>query len=501
MRVLCLGWHRFLSVLVVVFCASIIIAGCGGGGGDGSGGSGDGGAPRNTTGDVRVTLTDPPTCKVPAGPYTNVWVTITKVRVHTSGQAGPEDGGWVDVVDRTDDPMQVDLLALSSADDACLLATLGSSTGLPAGRIQQIRLHLLANNLGPDEAVPEPNACGDGNGYNCAIFDDGTVKMLNLSSQAKTGIKIPSGQIAGGGIDLMAGQATDINIDFNACKSIVEQGNGNLRLKPTLHAGEVSLSNEAISGTVVDAITQQPIPDIKLFVLAEQPDTEHIDRVIQQTLASDTNGTFIMCPVPVGDYDVVVAGVSHDNTAYGPTVTLSVPAGTDMGNIPVLRTALESQEAFPGEIQGLVTAAMDGTGADADMVLSALQEVPVDGGTRLVAIPLFDGSTPNMATDSTDECPLGIIGANCVSYSLFVPASNPLVATFDPLGTSYPLDAPADPALYRVNAQAFIPDGGGELNCSPSSLITPPDLTIPSDLIVMDGVMATADDLAFTGCQ
>ncbi len=493
MPVLCLGWYRFLSVLVGVLCASIMLAGCGGGGGDD-------GTPNATTREVTVTLTDPPTCEVPAGPYTNVWVTITKVRVHTSAQAGPEDGGWVDVVDLTHNPMQVDLFALASADNACLFATLGSSTGLPAGRIQQIRLHLMPNE--PNEDAPQPNACDDGNGdniYNCAVTDEGPIE-LKLSSQAKTGIKIPPGRIAGGGIDLMAGQATDINIDFNACSSIVELGNGGLRLKPTLHAGEVSLSNEAISGTVVDAMTQLPIPDINLFVLAEQPDTENIDRVIQQTLASDINGTFIMCPVPVGDYDVVVAGVSDDNTAYGPTVTLDVPAGSDMGNIPVLRSAPEGQDAFPGEIQGLVTAAMAGTGADADIVLSALQDVPVDGGTRLVTIPLFDGATPNAATDSTNDCPLGLDGANCVAYSLLVPASNPLVATFDPNGTPYP-DAPAiDPALYRVNAQAFVPDSGSQENCSPPSLTTALD-DMGDDLIVTGGNPTTAETIAFAGCQ
>jgi hypothetical protein len=190
----------------------------------------------------------------------------------------------------------------------------------------------------------------------------------------------------------------------------------------------------------------------------------------------------------------VVAGVSDDNTAYGPTVTLDVPAGTDMGNIPVLRAAPDGQDASPGEIEGLVTATVD-----ADIVLSALQDVMVAGGTRLVTIPMFDGSTPNVATDSVEECE--IVGANCVSYRLIVPASNLLVATFDPIGTPYP-DAPAiDPTFYRVNAQAFVPDSGGEVNCSPSSLVTPPDLTMPSDLMVTDGGMTMAGPLDYTGCQ
>ena len=44
-----------------------------------------------------------------------------------------------------------------------------------------------------------------------------------------------------------AGQTKDLNIDFNACASIVQQGNGQFRLKPVLHAGEVSLDSRAES--------------------------------------------------------------------------------------------------------------------------------------------------------------------------------------------------------------------------------------------------------------
>jgi hypothetical protein len=43
----------------------------------------------------------------------------------------------------------------------------------------------------------------------------------------------------------------DLDLDFNACRSIVRQGNSKYRLKPVLHAREVA-QQSAISGTAID---------------------------------------------------------------------------------------------------------------------------------------------------------------------------------------------------------------------------------------------------------
>ena len=220
------------------------LAGCSGdgGGGSGSGGGGGGGTttsgPTTQSGEVRVTLSDPPICKGPQSDLNRVWVTITLVRAHLSSTVAPDDSGWVNLVDLRDNPKQIDLL--STSDTTCVLTMLGSTTGLPPGAYQQIRLHLLSNTPASGERTPSPNMCakvGGAGGFNCVELMDGSQQLLRLSSEAQTGIKIPPGQIAGGAIRLTAGQAADINIDFDACRSIVLQGNGAFRLKPTLHAG------------------------------------------------------------------------------------------------------------------------------------------------------------------------------------------------------------------------------------------------------------------------
>src|SRR4051812_19699385 len=94
---------------------------------------------------------------------------------------------------------------------------------------------------------------------NCVELTNGARQLIRLISEAQTGIKIPPEQIAGGTITLTAGQPADINLDFDACRSIVLLSTGAFRLKPTLHAGKITLMTPAISGQVIDANTRQPI--------------------------------------------------------------------------------------------------------------------------------------------------------------------------------------------------------------------------------------------------
>src|SRR5262245_24984752 len=308
------------------------LAGCdgssvgGGGGGTGGGGGGGGTTPPGSTtpsGAVRVTLSDPPICKAPQSDLNRVFVTITLVRAHLSSTAAPDDSGWVNLVDLRSNPQQIDLL--STPDTTCVLTVLGSTTGLPAGAYQQIRLHLLSNTPAQSEAAPAPNACAGTGGFNCVELMGGSRQLLRLSSEAQTGIKIPPEQITGGAITLTAGQAADINIDFDACQSIVLQGNGAFRLKPTLHAGQVVLTTQANSGQVIDANTRQPIANATVIVMAEQPDAGGIDRVVQQTLASTLQGTFSLCPLSPGNYDIVIGALSTNGAVmYNPTIIFGV---------------------------------------------------------------------------------------------------------------------------------------------------------------------------------
>jgi hypothetical protein len=470
-------------LLAGVVLTLVVLASCGGGTQT---------TQQPTTGGVNLTLSDPPTCKAPIGDFTHVWVTVARVRAHISSDADPNASGWVDLVDLRSSPKQIDLLSIG--DTTCTLATLGSTTGLPPGDYQQIRLYLLSNNPTGGEATPSPNNCG-ANGYNCAQLEGGSTQTLLLSSEDKTGIKIPPGRITGGAITIEAGKTVDINIDFSACQSILRQGNGQFRLKPTLHAGEVSLTTDSISGKVVDNVTGNPIPNATIIVSAEQPDSEGIDRVILQRTANSADGTFALCPLPSGSYDIVVAATSGAGVTYNATITFQVPTGTALGNIPL--TPETGASTSPAEIQGEVsTAATAGTATGSDIALSAFQEATPSGGSAtLVTIPLLPGSTENTATEALLTCGTG---TKCASYSLYVPASNPMVGTYTTSGTVYASPALGD-VLYRVDARAFVPGSGGTTNCSPSSLTTNQD-NQGNPLKATAGTFVTAQTLAFTGC-
>jgi uncharacterized protein DUF4382 len=504
------GFYVYVVSFVGIALTLAVIVSCGGGGGNTSM------SQPTTTGTVTTNISDPPTCAAPSGNFQSVWVTITKVTAHINGDASPTDSGWVTLVDLSTGPMQIDLLSLAST--TCLLKQLGSTTGLPPGNYQQIRVLLLSNSPSSGQATPSPNQCGTA-GFNCVVGSDGSVKPLLLSSEAQTGIKIPPGQIAGGGINLQAGQSADLNIDFNACESIVMQGNGKFRLKPTLHAGEVSVNTNSISGRVVVSATSPAIPIGGALVFVEQPDpnNSNLDRVVQATLSA-SDGTFIFCPLPAGTYDVVVDAMTSSGTVtstvttYAATVTLKVSLGSNMGDIPLIPQPTSSgimPSTSPGMIGGLVTttSASSSTGTDADVSLSALQSVG-GGSPLLVTIPAFSASTLSISTtlaipsvSPASSCGTGS-GLGCAAFTLSLPAGNPQVGTFSSSPpTSY--TAPAVlPAVYWVNAEATVPmsasSNAGSPDCSPSSLPATFDST--TQLTVTAG-NTTTGNFAFTACQ
>src|SRR5579883_1696470 len=115
----------------------LLLTGCG------SSGSPASNSPSPTN--VTVSMSDPPTCSSPSGPFAHIYVTITDVKIHASASAGPNDPGWVDLTPSlSSSPQQIDLLA--QANNQCFLATLGSTTEIQPGSYQQIRIYLAANN-------------------------------------------------------------------------------------------------------------------------------------------------------------------------------------------------------------------------------------------------------------------------------------------------------------------------------------------------------------------
>ena len=436
---------------------------------------------------VQVTLSDPVTCASPQGPFSHIYVTVTDVLIHQSATASDSDPGWVDLTPNLkSNPVQVDLLGVANQ---CFLAQLGSN-GIPAGSYQQIRILLAASSTGMSN-----NKCGSG--ANCLMLTSdpmGTPQALQLSSESHTGIKIPSGQIAGGKFVVAAGDNKDLNLDFDACASIVTQGNGQYRLKPVLHGGEVGLqsSSSSISGTVIDSVTTQPIVGGTTVVAVEQKDSGGVDRVIMETVA-DSSGGFAFCPLPAGTYDVVISAVDGMGIAYAATVITGVQPGDSLGNVP-LTAAL-----VPASITGTITTSTASVATSADLSVSALQSITVNSSTVLVTVPIAAQSlaTATVFTASGAGCPAN---TDCATYTLAVPAANPSVGGFTAGPSQSPAAPPAAPVNYTIDAIAFVPGAGAQLDCSPSDLQTN-QTSMSTPLVVVSGVPATAATLSFTGCN
>jgi hypothetical protein len=473
----------FTLAVSVVLAAILFLFGC----------SGKSSTSLNSSGPatVNMTVSDPATCAGPQGPFSHVYVTITDVQINASSSAGDDDPGWIDLTPKlAQNPQQVDLLG--QANNQCFLAMLGSTTELQPGSYQQIRIFLASNST-----VVQGNRCGVN--ANCLMLSSDPTNPplpLLLSSESQTGLKIPSGQIAGGQFVVAAGQTEDLDIDFNACASIVTEGNGQFRLKPVLHAGEVTLTSSSINGTIVDSMSAQPVAGGNTVVALEQKDSSGIDRVIMETV-TDSSGAFVFCPVAAGSYDVVAVAINGAGTAYAATVITGVQPGNALGNVPLV--AQVGTNKSPASITGQVTTSTGSAATSADISISALQAISVNGSPLLVTIPLAaqSAATASLTTAAAANCPAK---NDCASYTLSVPALNPSVGTFRTSGSQTPVAPASGSVNYSVDARAFVPGGGGALDCNPSDLQTSSSST-NTNLTVTSGASVSAATLAFSGCQ
>jgi len=439
---------------------------------------------------ISVKVSDPATCATPNGPFSHAYVTIADVQANVSTSAGPNDSGWVDLTPNLKSaPKQVDLLGLAS--NQCFLASLGDSQQLQAGTYQQIRIILAGDSTGISS-----NSCGNGAANCVQLSKDSSFHTLNLSSEDKTGIKIPASHIAGGGLKVEAGKTTDLDIDFQTCQSILKEGNGQYRLKPVLRAGVVSTISSSINGSVIDNSTGQPVAGTT-WVALEQPDGSGVDRVVQ-SLVANADGTFVFCPLPAGTYDVVVSGVrTSDGALYAPTIITGVDVGDTTGAIKLNAPTLAAANSF-GNLTGLVTSANNGSPAapiSIDASLSALATV----NGKIFTIPQQPGASPLYGVSQTVTTVAGPVGTppvacpsgtDCINYSLPVPSTGAYIGAWSASGAT--LSQPAPLPSYSV-------DGITTSTCTASDVNSNPPLALTGTGPFTS--VAITPNLAFTGCQ
>lgn len=222
---------------------------------------------------LKIMLTDAPAA------YDAVNIDIQSVGVEVSGT-------WYEF--NLQVPGIYDLIQLSNGTVALLV----QSASVPAGTITQMRLHL-----------------GDSN----SIVVDGV----------KHDLKTPSGQSSGYKVkmtaSILAGATYQVLIDFDASRSIVEQGNGNYLLKPVVY-GHLMTDIGQIDGTVI------PAAGGSVAMAYNATDTMSV-------FINQVTGYFLINSLAPGNYSVNITAVPP----YNDTTFLNVPvtAGylTPLGNI------------------------------------------------------------------------------------------------------------------------------------------------------------------------
>jgi len=358
------------NIIKTALCAAFVpfvLAGCGGG---------DDGGSAAQTGTLHVAMTDAPSCG-----FDHVYITVSQVRVNANANAADNDAGWSTISLAT--PQKIDLLSLTNG----VLADLGQ-TALPVGQYQQVRL-VLQQNQGNNLA-------------NSVVPTGGAEQALATPSATQSGYKIIQP------FTVQPNTLVDLVLDFNACKSIVQRGNGSYALKPVVTAVPTVVSG-AISGYVASA-------EAGATVYAEQG-----GKVVRGTVA-DSSGKFVLSPLiqssTQGNYDVVIVQnsfasgivrsvpvVVNTTTAVSastapitlPASTMSTVSGTATASANALVRALQAIDAKAYEITS-INANMD-TGAYALNVPTAAPIV----GTYSGSLPVALTAAPTVAGQYTIE--------------------------------------------------------------------------------------------------
>ncbi|MEJ2245492.1 MAG: DUF4382 domain-containing protein [Acidobacteriota bacterium] len=360
-----------LACSIILMAVSLVS--CSGGGNLGGG----------STGFLELSLIDSPS------DYDALFITINEVQVHH------EIDGWQTLSD------------LNLVEPINLLELVGGtmyylgSPELAIGHYDQLRL-ILDKSEGSNYLLEEN---GEGE-------EDDVVTPLKIPSGHNTGIKLVNG------FDIEASHYTELILDFDVDKSVVEAGkSGQHILKPTIKVVE-SVTN-SVSGTVVDAAGEHPAIEDAMVTAqtysgpGDLPD--EADRVIK---ISDTQSN------ELGEYFMYLPLLAPTALPYNIVATMEgyAPACQQLpSNDPMGYLADFELDALDGDT-GTFSASVVGLGTEESVTISIRQEDTVGdcgyfevasfnlnntGETDLITLPTGDYriviSAEGYATDFVDQ--------------------------------------------------------------------------------------------------
>src|SRR5262245_1970077 len=377
--------NRLLSCSVFVMAA--FLAACGS--------SGDGGS--SAPGSVSVSLTDAPACG-----YDEVNVTVSRVRVHQSSSADDKAAGWTDIT--LDPPRKINLLDFNDPTKPIHVEPLGLAP-LEPGHYTQLRLVLVANSNNPNQPLAN----------SVVLSGTNTEIPLDTPSGVQSGIKLIHQ------FTVNSGQRVDLLLDFDACKSIVQTGNGKYKLKPVIKVIPFVLNG--INGFVDKTLTN-------VRVSAQQS-----GNIVRETGMNAQTGEFFLAHLDPGNYDVVMTADNHA------TVVISgvpVSSTTSITTISTSGTPFTLPASATQNINGTVT--LNPADDDATVIVAAKQT-------------LNPGPTVTVKSQVA-----ALISGNPVgdySYALTLPTAAPSLAAFGALPITPSASAQSAVAkMYTVQGSA-----------------------------------------------
>jgi hypothetical protein len=390
----------FTGILLTAF-----IAGCG------SGGDG-GGMSTAQPGTVSVSMTDAPACG-----FDEVNVTVSKVRVHQSSSADDKAAGWTDIV--LSSPRKINLLNLNDPTQTNGALDYLGETSLAAGHYTQVRLVLVPNSVGSPFA-------------NSVVLSGSPGEIaLDTPSAVQSGIKLIHQFTVG------SGQRVDLLLDFDACKSVVQTGNGKYKLKPVITVipfvlnGIEGFVDPALLGSKVDVSAQANGKIVRATMPNANP------------LPNPNRGKFFLARLAPGvSYDVVITADGHATA-----VIAAVPVQSDISitTISTSTAPFTLQSSASQDINGTVT--LDPADDDGTVIVAAKQ--------TLSSGPTVTVKSKVAAVIAND--PVGDYGYN----NLTLPIAAPSLGTYGTgtlpitLSTTVP-DQSAVAKIYTVQGSAQV---------------------------------------------
>lgn len=390
------GSVRSLARLAGI-AVSILLAGCGGGGD----------ASTAEPGVLSVSLTDAPACG-----YDEVNVTVSRVRIHQSDSASDNGGGWTDIT--LNPPRKINLLNLNDPTQPNLALDSLGETSLPAGHYTQLRLVLVSNSNGNGQPLA-----------NSLVLSNTPGEIeLETPSGIQSGIKLIHQ------FDVGSGQRVDLLLDFDACKSIVQTGNGTYKLKPVIKVIPYVLNG--IEGFIDTALLGSHV------VVSAQVDGEIIRATVPNAnpLPNSNRGKFLLGRLPEGvSYDVVITADAH---ATAVIAGVPVPSSTSITTVSTSGQPITlNASATTHSIGGTVTL---NPGTDEATVFVAAKQALNSGPTVTVKSQVAALKTDPAATtgDYTyNLLTVPIVAPSLGSYSTGLPLPIELTQQAASVGGAY----------------------------------------------------------------